>query len=60
MNNPSQKVPHQDASPGERPSRPDRWLLDLGPEIEAVRWPWLGALAGARLGCVGFATGGRG
>lgn len=62
MNNPSKKIPLQDGASRERPARPDQWLLDLGLEVEAVRWPWLGGLACARLmlGAVGLATRGRG
>ena len=56
MRNPSKKIPHQDAASRERPARPDQWLLDL--DLEAVRWRWLGALAGAwlMLGTEGLAT----
>ncbi|MBM0128187.1 hypothetical protein [Pimelobacter simplex] len=49
MNTPPQKAPHQDAAHQERPVRPDRWLLDLGLEVEAGRRPWLRTLAGAPL-----------
>lgn len=59
MRNPSKKIPHQDAASRERPARPDQWLdLDRDLGLEAVRWRWLGALAGAwlMLGTEGLAT----
>jgi len=49
MNNPSQKIPHQEAGSRERSDRPDPWVLDLGLEVESGGRPWLRTLASAPL-----------
>jgi hypothetical protein len=49
MNNPSQKVPHQEAGSREGSDRPDPWVLDLGLAVESGGRPWLRTLAGAPL-----------